>query len=363
MLRAPIPHRLPPGPIVAALWLCPLLDATAAARPQTDPPRFRVEVVSRNPDHGAIAEVGAAAGEFAGTRGEGKDVFRLRFLAALPDGLELVGSSHWGDAGDRPVRAGEWLGTSTDPAAATMYLRGLRLGLSGPDAERWRLRYRAHVAWRGDTPWHGAGSLLGQRGEHRFCFQGVEVALERRRSGEPRALELVLTGTRPIAVARATEWIAIEVGDGTPRPTVHGPLAAPDDADADTLAWRGTLGSGGTRRLHLLAFEPAATPGPLPGRPREPSAARRMLARVLSPAELDALAACALPTGAPRGGFSVHVSLSDSGRLEIVPSAMPGADTRVVPDRAAHDLAGARAVSVEMRRAGVRLIAIVADSE
>ncbi|MCB9871423.1 MAG: hypothetical protein H6837_16325 [Planctomycetes bacterium] len=316
------------------------------------PAPFRLEAVSRNPTNAEESTTEAALGQRVGTRGLGRDILRLRFTGDLPEGLQLRGSACWGDLDETPLRHGEWCGTP-ERAAAARYLAGFRLRLEGRQAHLWRLRYRAHLAYRGDTTWHGAGAFLGCHGQHNFNTQAFEVELVAR---QPAARELVL------------ELARVDVQDGKPhrlqflaidpdgKPLVHkwqGQQVAPGNPfclakGMEYLPWLATpsVPLGATRRLHVLVFEPGA-------KPADTSAIAELLQRLVgTKRSAEATELSRRPFLRPLrliGGMTLMLSCSTKGRVSAMFGSLTKDGGRVRATPRAQTIGGAFATSLELR--------------
>ncbi len=335
----------------------------AGARPSAGAARLRIDAISRNPDNGAVAEEHGASGAFVGTRGQGKDVYRLRIGGSLPDGVELRILGHWGHVGDRYEAFGEWAGPE-QVAGLWSYLRGVRLALVGPRADEWQLRYKAHLAWHGDTPWFADGEFLGTRGAHKYCLQGIQIDLSPRAIG-PRRFKVVAPMVRLAAgeapISRRQQpglvFVAFEIDGDRLVKAWRTPTRDTEDGPA---AIERTLKPGEMRTFVVIVVQDGGALG-VPRRDID-SALGKALGR--KAAGHGRLKMSRLTSDADRylGGFTVIASVSETGRLSTIYGAIPQLAGRVYHDATSDQIAGRRAAFVELRQnCSIDMIVLLTD--
>jgi hypothetical protein len=347
-------------------WLAALCSALTLAAAQEG--RFtglKVDVSARNPVSGAAGDCSGFGG-FVGTRGEGKDVFRIRLSGRLPEGVEVRGLYHWSDGRDELLRFGDWSGQSS-PENTSTYLRGLQLALVGAGAGAWMLRYRAHVSNLGDTQWHAESEFLGTRDPGRFLLQGVEIELAPRPEG-PRAVQLVLTSPQS-AQPRELYFLVLLAGEGVeplervrrtkPFRFAQSRFALKEACLPSIVVMRDALVPGAMRSWYVLLLE----------RPQGPDVAAASLAEQLEAALPAALwrasraSALAHVLRGDRliGGFSLIVSLSAHRHLGAQYGALPRTGTRLAPDSSSQAIASDRAVQIALPALGLRFMALLGE--
>ncbi len=118
-----------------------------------------------------------AAGEYAGTRGQGfrVEAFHINIEPSIP-GLKLEYMANIGGVGDTPwLEAGKLAGER----GRARRLEGFAMRLTGAQAGSYDIRYTAHVQNMGDLPVYSNGQYCGTRNKS-LRVEGIKVWIERK---------------------------------------------------------------------------------------------------------------------------------------------------------------------------------------
>lgn len=116
------------------------------------------------------------AGEWAGTRGQSLSLEAFSLNPSI-DGVGFVYWAHIEDLGDQgPVFSPQMIGTT---GWQSLRLEGFAITLTGPNASKYNVFYRAHLQDTGDTRYYQNGEFCGTRGQDRRV-EAIWVTVEPR---------------------------------------------------------------------------------------------------------------------------------------------------------------------------------------
>ena len=115
------------------------------------------------------------AREYAGTRGQGRrlEAFQIQLEPAIP-GLSLRYMAHIATIGDTPwIPEGQLVGER----GKNRQIEGLAIELIGPESANYTVFYTAHVQNKGDVPVCTNGQYCGTKGQG-LRVEGIKVWIE-----------------------------------------------------------------------------------------------------------------------------------------------------------------------------------------